>query len=72
MPIRCTPLSTIVRDEIGEFAYFDFISLDVEGAEYEVLHSLDFSNAGFGIILVECDEHNELNNLALRSFFVET
>jgi hypothetical protein len=42
--------------------------LDIEGAELEAIHSIDFQRVGFGIILVECDEHDELKNMALRTF----
>ena len=69
--IKCKPLRTIVKENIGNAAYFDFFSLDVEGSEYEVLRTLDFNDIGFGIILVECDDHNKLKNMAVRAFLLK-
>jgi hypothetical protein len=47
-----------------------FFSLDIEGAEFMALQSIDFTKVGFGIILVEAQvRHNQdLKHLALRSF----
>ena len=42
----------------------DFLSLDVEGAEYEVIKTLDFRNVQFGIIFYEADSHNFKKNHA--------
>lgn len=66
-PISCSPLKDILSSHVGETYYFDFFSLDIEGGELAALQSLDFEKVGFGIILVECDGHNELKNLALRA-----
>ena len=33
--------------------YFDFFSLDVEGAEWSVLQSIDFTTSAFGVIFME-------------------
>jgi hypothetical protein len=48
--------------------HFDFLSLDVEGAEDQVLRSIDFNKVSFGIVLLEADDYNELKNLAVRVF----
>jgi hypothetical protein len=62
------PLRTIIEENVvGSPAYFDIFSLDVEGAEFEALASLDFSKAAFGIVLVEADEHNLRKNMAVRA-----
>ena len=46
-------------------------TLDVEGAEYSVLQSINFDLVGFGIILVEVeaddDENNSMKNMAARN-----
>ena len=44
-------------------------TLDVEGAEYSVLQSINFDLVGFGIILVEADddENNPMKNMAARN-----
>jgi hypothetical protein len=68
IPIQCMPLRTIIEENIvGSPAYFDIFSLDVEGAEFEALSSLDFSKAAFGIVLVEADQHNLRKNMAVRA-----
>jgi hypothetical protein len=53
--IQCLPLADILKEYVGDNFYFDFFSLDVEGAELSVLESLDFSKVAFGIVFVECD-----------------
>jgi hypothetical protein len=68
IPIECSPLQDIIDEHIGKQAYFDFFSLDIEGAEVEAMHSIDFQRVGFGIILVESDEWDALKNMALRTF----
>jgi hypothetical protein len=67
-PIECSPLQDIIDEHIGKQVYFDFFSLDIEGAEVEAIHSIDFQRVGFGIILVESDKYDELKNMALRTF----
>lgn len=64
--IDCIPLSELL--EKTPYTYFDFYSLDVEGAELEVLKSIDFDKFSFGILFVEADQHNPRKNLALRIF----
>jgi FkbM family methyltransferase len=67
-PIQCIPLESIIEENVaGSPAYFDIFSLDVEGAEFEALSSLDFSKAAFGIVLVEMDDHNLRKNMAVRA-----
>ena len=53
--------------QVQEPVHFDFFSLDVEGAEYGVLQSLDFAKYSFGIIVVEADGHNKMKNMAVRT-----
>lgn len=45
----------------------DLLSLDVEGAEFEVLKTIDFKKQQFGVIFYEADEHNALKNEMMKS-----
>lgn len=67
MEVKCRPLMDILLQTVGQHFHFDFFSLDIEGAEDEALASLDFDLVSFGIILVECDQHDQLKNMVLRS-----
>uniref|UniRef100_A0A7S2PPM3 Methyltransferase FkbM domain-containing protein n=1 Tax=Skeletonema marinoi TaxID=267567 RepID=A0A7S2PPM3_9STRA len=64
--IKCHTLEQILLDKVGPGFYFDFFSLDVEGAELSVLRSINFDLVGFGVILMEADEHNPTKNMAAR------
>lgn len=66
--ITCLPMKAILETHVKETKFFDFWSLDVEGAELEVLKSVDYTQVGFGIIFVEADSHNQLKNVAVFSF----
>ena len=66
-PLECAPLADLLEPHVGPSFFFDFFSLDVEGAEFEILKAIDFSRLGFGIILTEADEHHTLKNLVLRN-----
>lgn len=64
--IKCHTLEQILLDKVGPGFYFDFFSLDVEGAELSVLRSINFDLVGFGVILMEADRHNPTKNMAAR------
>lgn len=64
--VRCASLTTVLEEAVGPNFHFDFFSLDVEGAEYDVLMSLNFDLFSFGIIFVEADNHNPAKNDKLR------
>lgn len=66
MVVRCRSLTTNLLETVGPNFHVDFFSLDVEGAEYEVLQSLDFSIYSFGVIFVEADSHNAEKNNNVR------
>eukprot|EP00520_Triparma_pacifica_P017012 CAMPEP_0118665164 /NCGR_PEP_ID=MMETSP0785-20121206/18468_1 /TAXON_ID=91992 /ORGANISM="Bolidomonas pacifica, Strain CCMP 1866" /LENGTH=1555 /DNA_ID=CAMNT_0006559255 /DNA_START=726 /DNA_END=5390 /DNA_ORIENTATION=- len=56
-----------VLEEAGAPTHVDFLSLDVEGAEVEVLLGVDWNSQSFGLIAVE-HGYNEENREVIRSF----
>lgn len=53
-PVQCTHLQSIVDESLGHSNhYFDFLTLDIEGAELSGLQGLDFSKVGFGVLVIE-------------------
>lgn len=68
--IRCEPLSKILSqsDTVSTAGHVDFLSIDVEGGEFEVIKTLDFDLHQFGVILYEADEHSPVKNEAVKSF----
>ena len=50
--VACAPLARILK-ALGGIARVDLLVLDVEGAELEVLRSIDFRATRFGVIVVE-------------------
>jgi FkbM family methyltransferase len=54
---------TSVLEEARSPNHIDFLSLDVEGAEIEVLRGLDFTKFTFGFLLVESRGINLIENL---------
>lgn len=68
--ITCVPLQSVL--DAMNATHFDFFVLDVEGAELEVLITLDFSRVTFNIILVESDVHNPGKNEAVRLLLVSS
>jgi hypothetical protein len=58
MEVPCHPFGKLLKDHVPEHTFFDFWSLDVEGAEFEVLSSVDFTEVAFGVILIEIARDN--------------
>ena len=56
-------ISTTVNQLCSKYqiSELDFISLDVEGMEYEVLQGIDFDRIDIKAILIECRHHNFMN-----------
>ena len=70
--IRCERLDKILEDSaIDTTKVIDFLSLDVEGAEFEVLKTIDFNKVTFGVIFYEADDHNPKKNQAMITFLEE-
>ena len=62
-----TKTLTRILEEANAPPYIDYLSLDTEGSEFEILRSHDFSRYRFGYI---CVEHNsiERNRSRIRAF----
>jgi hypothetical protein len=61
-------LDNLLLKYAPHISVFDFLSLDVEGAELSVLESINYDRVQFGIVLVEADENNQMKNFAMRKF----
>lgn len=61
--VPCSTFASIAG-EVDTF--FDFLSLDVEGGEYQILQTM--GDIEFGVILVESDGGNPRKDYAVRSF----
>jgi FkbM family methyltransferase len=66
--IECNTLDNLLLKYAPYISVFDFLSLDVEGAELSVLESINYDRVQFGIVFVEADEHNQMKNFAMRKF----
>lgn len=66
--VECDSLDNLLLTYAPQATLFEFMSLDVEGAEMSVLESIDFNRVAFGIMLIEADEHNLLKNLSMTKF----
>lgn len=60
--VSCKPLSSVLEQTVGDHFHFDFYSLDVEGAELQVLESVDFTKVSFGVLNIEAQAENEAKN----------
>jgi len=66
--IKCKPLSAILEESSLSKRHVDFLSVDVEGGEYEVLKTVDFEKHQFGVIFYEADGHDPLKNEAIKCY----
>lgn len=67
--VRCAPLQDFIDDSL--IHYFDFFSLDVEGAELEVLRTVNYKQTAFGIVFVEADGSNPQKENAIKAFMAK-
>mmetsp|Transcript_5391 Transcript_5391/g.10278 ORF Transcript_5391/g.10278 Transcript_5391/m.10278 type:complete len:138 (-) Transcript_5391:15-428(-) len=76
--ISCRPLQDILDDIVSKgndhnvLIYLDFFSLDVEGAELDVLESIDWKRTSFGIVLIEADGSNQEKEKRILSLMDRT
>lgn len=66
--IQCLPLSSILDYTFLKKKHIDFLSLDVEGAEFEVIQTVDFNKHQFGLIFYEADKTNPSKDEAVKTF----
>ena len=55
------------QSELYAHKHVDIFSLDVEGAEFEVLKTIDFKETQFGVIFHEADGSNPMQQHAIKS-----
>lgn len=67
--IACRPLHGLIdQSDSLKGQLIDFLSLDVEGGEFEVIKTINFEENKFGLIFYEADIHNPLKNEAMKTF----
>ena len=66
----CIPLDMAISASNfhSEVNHFDFLSIDVEGAELEVIKSIGSRNTTFSVIVIETDVDTPEKNHRVRSF----
>ena len=80
--IPCVPMTELMDENLAADGrvstlvngkphyYFDFYSLDVEGAEYSVLQSIDWTRTAFGILLVEIPRGKKEEQSTIEKFLL--
>lgn len=68
--IRTRSLGSILNEHLNKSKEIDFLSIDVEGYDFQVLRSNDWSKYRPKIILIECLDYNfeEFTNSDLNTF----
>jgi len=62
IPLKCTPLQSILDEiETGKL-FFDFASVDLEGAGLSAILGIDFDRISFGVIVIEKNEVGHVND----------
>jgi FkbM family methyltransferase len=65
-PITSKRTTTTIKNILGDgYHYFDYFSLDVEGAELEALKGIDWNNTKFGFITIEYGNREHYKNLVI-------
>lgn len=65
--VKCRSLSKIIEERLGSNTFFDFWTLDIEGAEFTALQTVDFEKVAFGMIVVEASNQNMMKDMAVRT-----
>jgi FkbM family methyltransferase len=69
--VRTVPVIQL-KDILSRYhiTHVDFLSLDVENGEYNVLKSIDFSTVEFYLICIELDEHDKIKDQNCRDLLI--
>jgi hypothetical protein len=71
-PLPCRPMTELLDENTPtDLHFFDFWSLDVEGAEAQVLQSTSFEKYHFGVIMIESQGRHPRKELAVRAILAE-
>ena len=60
---------TELLDKANAPSIIDFLSLDVEGAEFDVLNGIDFSKYKFKYIIIEVRDFERINNFLTKHHY---
>jgi hypothetical protein len=66
--VRAMTFDSMMTQSGNEGRYVDFLSLDVEGGEMNVLEAIDFNKYRFGLIAVENNEETRGDGVRLIEF----
>jgi len=67
--VKCLPLQKILDER--NITHVDYLSIDTEGSELEVLQSIDFSKVSFELISVEVNyEPDQIDSLLLSNGYI--
>jgi len=67
--IQCKSLTTILHE--NNITHVDYLSIDTEGAELNIIESIDFSKNSFDLISLECNyDPQELHSIMASKGFI--
>lgn len=69
VPVACAPMQPIL--DVTGMLDIDFFNLDVEGAEFEVVRTIDFRRTNIDLLMVELDGYNPEKDEAVRRLLKE-
>ena len=64
IPVQCYILNDVLKQH--DITYVDYLSIDTEGSEFEIIKSIDFDSVSIAIIGVE----NNYKEPLIRNFLV--
>ena len=58
--IKSITFNDLMKNYHGEIKYIDFLSLDIEGGELDILKTIDFNTYSFGVLAIENNEDENI------------